>query len=113
GGDEGGRVGPVARLAAVADLGGDLGPALAAVGVVVEVGRGRAHAAQGERQFLLAAGQGAGEFGLGDQADLGALADVQVGLGPARPGQALVQVGQVGAGLLGDEAGAEPAVGDL
>ena len=112
-GDQGGRAVAVPGLPALADPGGDIRPALAAVGVVVEVGRGRPHAAQGEGQFLLPAGHRGGQVGLVDQVDLGALADVQVRPPAAGPGQPGVQVGEVGAGALGHEARAEPAVGDL
>lgn len=113
-GDQRGRAVAVTPLPALAHLGGDVGPALPAVGLVVVVRARRTHPAEAEHEFLLAARDHAAQFLLvGGEGDLGALADVDVGAGAAGRGQALVEVGEVRvAGALRDETGAQPAVGD-
>ena len=84
-GHQGGRAVAVAALPALAHRGGDVGPALPAVGLVVEVRARRTHAAQAERELLLAAGDhGPQLVFVSGERDFGALTDVDVGAASGR-----------------------------
>jgi len=113
-GDQAGGPVPVAYLPPLAYRSRNVGPALTAVGVVVEVGARRTHPAEAEGQLLLAAGHhGAhGIFIVGER-DLGTLTHVEARTGTVRLSQAGVEMAEVRGRALGDEAGAQPAVRDL
>ncbi|MCO5546654.1 hypothetical protein L7F22_000088 [Adiantum nelumboides] len=112
-GDQGRGAGPVPALPGGADGVGPLAPALAAVGVEVEVPLRGAHPAEAERDAGAAGLDHRRLVGLvGGEGDLGALADLDRGPVPPGGAQTGVEVGEVGVGTLRDEARAQPAVGD-
>ena len=111
-GDERTRAVAIVGLPEVADLGGDVPPALTAIGVVVEVDTRRSHSAKAESQFLLAyLDVGRDRIVVAEDRYLGALTDVEVLAGTSGGGQAGVEVCEVRIGAFWNETGSQPAVG--